>query len=126
MRTKPTKAMLKTTKPAKAKDYARMLVAASEVVMRNRNGSLAMQGRSEGPEYILIEFPYFVKWSAGFPKGVLVEKTASTNTYKINAVRLLDWLYNNGHSKYNAKQLVQQTKDYERLDASIDRMFDII
>lgn len=123
MRTKPTKAMLKATKPAKARDYARMLVAASEVVVRNRNGSLATQGSSEGPEYILIEFPYFVKFAPGFPKGVLVERSERTNTYKINAVRLLNWLYNNGHSTYDAKQLVQQTRDYEVLEARINRMF---
>ena len=124
MRTKPTKAMLKTTKPAKARQYASMLVAASEVVVRNRNASLAMQGKSEGPEYVLMDFPYFVKFERGFPKGILVERTETTNTYKINAVRLLNWLYSNGHSTYDAKQLVQQTKDYEVLESRINRMFE--
>lgn len=126
MRTKPTKAMLKATKKASAKDYAKMVTAASEVVMRNRQGNLTHQGKADGPEYVLIEFPYFIKWSEGFPKGVLVEKSALSNTYKVNAVRLLNWLYENGHSKYNAKQLVQQTTSYERLSSSIDRMFEIL
>jgi hypothetical protein len=103
-----------------------MVVAASEVVMRNRNSSLAMQGRSDGPEYVLIDFPYFVKFREGFPKGHLVEKTVRSNTYKINAVRLLNWLYNNGYSRYNARELVAQTKFYERLEASIGREFDIL
>lgn len=115
--------MRKATKRASGKDYQRMVVAASEVVMRNRNGSLEKQGRSGNPEYVLIEFPYFVKFRAGFPKGVLLEKKPSTNVYKINAVRLLDWLHKNGYSTYSATELVQRTKDYERLESSIDRMF---
>src|SRR5437763_2254541 len=49
-RTKPTKEMRRATKPAKPKDYQRLLTAASEVVMRTRCGSLAMQGRSGQPE----------------------------------------------------------------------------
>lgn len=124
-RTKPTKQMRKATKPAKPKDYQRMVVAASEVVMRTRSGSLSRQGRSGETEYVVVEFPYFVKFQKGFPKGTLVERTATSNVYHINAVRLLDWLHENGYSTYSATQLVQHTKDYERLESSIDRMFEL-
>lgn len=123
-RTKPTKAMRKATKRASAKDYQRMVTAASAVVMRTRSGTLSNQGRSGQPEYVVVELPYFVKFQEGFPARTLVEKTATTNVYRINAVRLLDWLHEKGYSTYSAKQLVLQTKDYERLEASIDRMFD--
>lgn len=124
MRTKPTKDMKKATRRAKASDYARMVVAASEVVMQTRNGTLANQSKSGQNECVVIEFPYFVKLPKEFPKGTLIEKTERSNVYKINAVRLLSWLYKNGYSKYDAKQLVNQTKNYERLEASIDRMFE--
>jgi hypothetical protein len=116
--------MRKATKPAKAKDYARLAVAASEVVMRTRIGSLSDQGSAGEPEYVVVEFPYFVKFQKGFPKGVIVEKTATSNVHQINAVRLLDWLHENGYSAHSARQLVQRTKDYERLEASINRMFE--
>lgn len=115
--------MKKATKPAKPKDYARMVVACSGVVMESRNGVISNQGHSGCNEYVIIEFPYFVKFQKGFPKGQRIEKTATSNVHRINAVRLLDWLYENGYSTYNATMLVQQTKNYERLEASIDRMF---
>jgi hypothetical protein len=114
--------MRKATKPAKLKDYQKMVVAASEVVMRNRGN----QWRTRSPEYVLMEFPYFIKFREGFPKGPLVEKSPTTNTYKINAVRLLDWLYASGFSTYDTKMLVKQTSTYERFEARIDSMFEII
>jgi hypothetical protein len=122
--------MLKATKRARKGDYAKMVAAASEVVMRNRS-SRAGKGDSGNPEYVLIEFPYFVKFAPGFPKGHIVQRTASncsklpTNTYKVNVVKLLDWLYENGHSVYNASQLVQQTKSFEHFEDSIDKLFEI-
>jgi hypothetical protein len=116
--------MLKATKPAKASDYQKLVVAASEVVVRTRRGSLQTKDFSGEPDYIVVEFPYFIKFQKGFPTGKPVERGVSTNTYHINAIKLLDWLHQKGYSTYSAKQLVQRTKDYERLDASIDRMFD--
>lgn len=99
--------------------YAKMQVAASTVVMRNRGN----QYRDGNPEYVLFEFPFWVKFSDGFPKGHIVEKTATSNTYKINAVKLLNWLYANGHSPYDAAMLVKETKQFEYFDKSIERMF---
>lgn len=95
-----------------------MATAASSVVMQNRG----MQWRTGNPEYVLITFPYWVKFIATFPKGHIVEKTPESNTYKINAIRLLDWLYDNGHTPYNSSMLVQQTKEFERLEKSVERM----
>lgn len=116
--------MLKATKKARSKDYARLVAAASEVVLRTRNASIAKQGQSGMVEYVLVEFPYFVKFQEGFPPRTLVEKTATTNVYKINAVKLLDWLHEKGYSANSAKQLVQRTKDFERIESAIDRLFD--
>lgn len=116
--------MLEATKAAKSKDYKRLVVAASEVVVRTRNGSQQNRGRSGEPEYVVLEFPYFAKFQTGFPPRKLVERTDATNVYQIDAVKLLDWLHKKGYSAYNAKQLVQRTKDFERASATIDRMFD--
>lgn len=125
-RTKPTLAMLKATKRATAKDYRKMVAAASEVVMRNRVSTRKHQGESGNPEYVLITFPYFIKFQKGFPKGHLAEKKGLSNTYKVNAVKLLNWLHSNGYCKYDARTLVARTQHFEQFDASIDRMFRIL
>lgn len=98
-----------------------MAVIATSVVMQHRG----MQYRTEYPEYVLFRFPHWVVFDKTFPKGHIVEKDLETNTYKINAVKLLDWLHANGHSSYDSKQLVKLTRMYEVLDKSIDRMFNI-
>jgi hypothetical protein len=120
MRAKATKKMRRFKRDANAKDFALMVVAASEIVMQNRGRE---QYRSDNPEYILAEFPHWVTFDKTFPKGQIVAKTVETNTYKINAIRLLDWLYKNGFSSYDSKQLVKQTRMFEVLDKSISRMF---
>lgn len=118
-RARATNKMKRYKRDANSKDFAAMVVAASEVVIKNRGN----QWRTDNPEYVLFRFPHWVKFANGFPKGHIVDKDNETNTYKINAVKLLDWLYNNGHSSYDSKQLVRQTRMYEVLDKSIDRMF---
>lgn len=98
-----------------------MLAAASKVVMENRG----IQWRTGNPEYVLMEFPYFAKFPEDFPKRIIVSKTLTTNVYRVNAVRLLDWLHANGHSPYDAAGLVAQTRQFEILTKSIDRMFEM-
>ncbi len=120
-RLKATKAQKRWKREARAKEYEAMAVAASEIVMQNRGD----QYRTGNPEYVLSRFPHWVKFAKTFPKGYIVDKDTETNTYKINATKLLDWLYENGHNSYNASMLVQQTKHYEVIAKAIDRMFDI-
>ncbi len=97
----------------------KMLTAASEIVMRNRG----REYRTGDPEYILMEFPKRCKISEDFPKGKVDSQDYYFITYRINAVKLLDWLYNKGHSPYDSAMLVKQTKQYEYLDKQIERMF---
>ena len=103
---------------ASANDYAKMVVAASEVVMENR-------GVKYKDGSVLFIFPHWINFTREFPKGHIVSRTLETNTYKINAVKLLNWLYDNGHSTYNSSMLVKQTTHYELLDTTIEQMFDI-
>lgn len=120
-RAKATKKMRRYKRDANSKDFSIMVTAASEVVIQNRG----MQYRTDNPEYVLFRFPHWVEFDKTFPKGHIVAKDNETNTYKINAIRLLDWLYENGHSSYDTKQLVRQTRMYEVLDKGIDRMFNL-
>lgn len=109
---------------ARVGDYQKMVVAASEVVVRTRNGSYGNRGRSGQAEFVLIEFPCSVTFAPKFPKGVIVERGSATNLHKINAVKLLDWLHGNGYSSYNSAELVKRTKEYERLESSVERLFE--
>jgi len=119
-RVKATKAQKQQTRKASKAVYERMRVAATEVVMRNRGEEY----RNGEPVAILMEFPFWIRFTRGFPKGHIVSKTLSTNVHKVNAVKLLDWLHANGYSRYNAASLVKQTKQFEYLDKSIERMFE--
>lgn len=115
-----TKQLKRYTKPAGKGAFAKMLTAASEIVLRNRG----RQYRDGGVEYILVQFPHWATFSEEFPKGVVVEREELYNTRKINAVKLVDWLYKNGHSPYDSGMLVKQTKHYMRLEKQIERMFE--
>lgn len=117
MRTKATKLQKSATRRATKAVYAKMVAAASAVVIQNRG----RQYRSGNPEYVLMSFPHWVTFSRGFPKGEIVEKTLLTNTYKVNAVKLLNWLYTNGYSQYNVLTLVKETRQFERELNSIDK-----
>jgi len=118
-RVKATKAQKRKTRKASKAIYEQMRLAATEVVMRNRG----MEYRTGEPVAVLMEFPFWVKFTRNFPKGHIVEKTLNTNVHKVNAVKLLDWLHANGYSPYNASKLVQETKRFEYIDKSIERMF---
>lgn len=113
--------MKRTTRKASKAVYESMRISATTVVMRNRG----MQYRDGNPEYVLFEFPYWVKFENEFPKGHVVLKTPTSNVHKVNAVKLLNWLHANGHSPYDAATLVKETKQFEYLDKSIERMFDL-
>ncbi len=101
--------------------YEKLAIAASEIVMRNRG----RQYKDGGVEYILIEVPHWTKFQGDFPKGVLHSRSELHDVRKINAVKLLDWLYENGYSAYNTVSLVKQTKSFQYLEKSIDRMFEM-
>lgn len=118
-RTKATKLQKQYTRPAGKGHYDKMVVAASKVVLRNRG----RQYRDGGNEFVLFEFVHWCEFAEGFPKGVVVDKTQLTDIRKINAVKLLDWLYKAGHSIYDSGMLVKQTKSYERFEKSIEKLF---
>jgi hypothetical protein len=120
-RIRATKKQKANKRPAGKGAFDKMRIAASEIVMRNRG----RQYRDGGIETVLFEFPFWCKFDKTFPKGVVVEKTLETNVRKINAVKLLNWLYDNGHSPYNVSMLVKQTTRFEMLENSVDKMFDI-
>ena len=117
-RPRQTKATLAATRPADKQVYADMLMMATTIVVRNRgkpyhNGELS---------FMEIEFPYWVKMKKDFPRGNLISKTDYTNIYKVNAVKLLNWLYANGHSEYNTPMLTRRTKQFEYFEGEIERM----
>lgn len=122
MRTRPTNKMLKATRKANAEDYAQLAAVAADEVLRTRVGNFTNSGRCGT---ILASFPYFVKFTPGFPKGVHVRREGLFDIRKINVVRLLDWLYRNGHSAYNGEMLLKRTWHFDRLEDKVEGMFEI-
>ena len=98
------------TKKATKKDYKQLVTLAMAAVLNK-------QWR------VLITFPYFITFSKGWPRGTVTERTATTNTYKVNTRLLLDWLYEKGYSKYNTTMLVMAAYQVERHMSKMDRMF---
>lgn len=121
-RVKATKMQKRYKRSANADDFNQMQIAASAVVIANRGDK---QYRTGNPEYVLFKFPFWVEFAKDFPKGHIVDKDVSSNTYKINAIKLLNWLHANGYSPYDSKMLVQQTKQFEVLNNSIDKLFNL-
>lgn len=122
---KPSKAERNATKPADYADFHKLVVAASEVVMTNRNSCLSQRGRGEIPDYILVEFPHFAKFREGFPKGHIAQKKGKTHVRKLNAIKLLNWLAENGYSAYNAAEIVKGSSNYAKLENEIEKLLDI-
>ena len=120
-RVRATNKQKRYSRNASPSTYAKMTAAATAVVLANRG----MQYRTDNPEYVLFSFPFWVTFAKGFPKGHVVDKTLLLNVHKINAVKLLNWLHEQGHCSYNSKQLVAGTKQFEVLDKSIDKLFNI-
>lgn len=119
VRKRATKKQRQNKRTAGKAAFEKMRIAASEIVMRNRNRPY----RDGNIEYVLFEFPYFCKFADDFPKGIVVERTQETDVRKINANKLLNWLYEKGYSPYNCSMLVKQTTQFELLEASVDKMF---
>ena len=101
--------------------YAKMVTAASRVVMAHRG----RQFRHGIVSHVLLAFPKTCKFAKGFPKLNVYSRDGDTITYRLNASSLLNWLYDNGHSAYNVEMLVKQTKRFQYLDKELDRMLGV-
>lgn len=120
MRMKATNAQKKACGKAMEKHYQVMARAASEVVLRHRG----RQYRNGAISYVLFVFPHWVKFAKSFPKGVIVSKTFTHDTRKINATKLLDWLYENGKCSYNAQMLTAQTTRFDVFVKELEKHWD--
>lgn len=96
-RHKPKASVRDKMDPASASDYERMAEACKLAVISRQDD-------------ILLSFPYFVKFtSKGFPKGILVDKTPTTNIYKVKAKKLLDWLHEHEYSDHSYRDVIEAT-----------------
>jgi predicted nucleotide-binding protein (sugar kinase/HSP70/actin superfamily) len=108
-RYKASKELRDKTKKATKKDYKKLVTLATAAIINKE-------------PRVLITFPYFVKLSKDWPRGTIVERTATTNTYKVNSRWLLDWLYKKGYSTHNTTMILMSAYSLERNINSLDRM----
>ena len=88
--------------------YAQLLEVAIEAVVKREND-------------VYLQFHYTVKFQKGFPKGILVDKTLTTNTYKVKSRRLLDFLFDIGESDFNSKMLYSNANKVENYLIKLER-----
>lgn len=112
-RHKPKSTVRDKMDPAERKDYEKMASACVQAIIA-------------GQDNVFLSFPYFVKFkSKGFPRGQVVEKTATANVHKINAIRLLDWLYAHGFSQWDYKAVKAASYKFKLKLTSIERKLDL-
>jgi hypothetical protein len=108
-RYKPKSTVRDKMDPATAGDYERMAAACIEALIA-------------GNTNVYFTFPYFLKFkSEGFPKGQIVEKTATSNLHKINAEKLLNWLYKHGFSRTDAKAVNEAKRVFGKKLTMLER-----
>ena len=110
-RKKPHSRIRDNTDPAAREDYERMAAGAIE----------ALAG---GNRDVLLTFPWFVKIDKTFPRGICVAKTMTTNTYRVKARKLLDWLHERGYSKVDSKTVVEARRGMLLKLAALDRQLE--
>lgn len=91
-RGRPTNAFRKALKAPKRADYEKLVRGAVQALLG-------------GSESVLVAFPYVFKFPKDFPKGILVEKTLTTNVRKLKAAKLLKWLGDKGHTDITMETL---------------------
>lgn len=101
LRHKTSKKDKATLQGASGATYAALLEVATEAVVKCEND-------------VFLSFHYSVKFQKGFPKGILVQKTETSNVYKVKARRLLDFLFDIGESKFNSRMLVGNKRAIEK------------
>lgn len=111
-RHKTKKAVKVTLQGATGATYQELQQVATEAVLKHQQD-------------VFLAFHYTVKFQSGFPKGVLIEKTETSNIYKVKSRKLLDFLFDIGQSEYNAKMLSANREIYERLATDIEKEYNL-
>lgn len=82
---------------------------------------VAIEAVVKTEENVFLSFYPDVKFEKGFPRGILVDKTDTKNTYKVKAIKLLDFLFLKGASKFNARMLICNKMKFEWYLARIEK-----
>lgn len=100
-----------TRKSNKQYMFDKLFAAASAVVVNTRGH----RHRDKIPNYIIASFHAKCKFEDSFPKGVLLEKDNNVQKRKINAHKLIDWMYDRGYCEHSVKDIVAMSKSFAKL-----------
>jgi len=106
-------------------DFRQMaLVCAKAIVSRQReNGERVRSDRI----FVTIRLPYFFREkNKTFPLGVLMSADVLSVTMRINANKVLDWLYELGYSDFSSKELRKYLGVFERELTAWENEFTIL
>jgi hypothetical protein len=113
-RHKPKSTVRDKMDPAAKADYEKMAEACIAAVIARQDN-------------VFLSFPYFVKFkSRGFPKGMRVDRLDELrDLYKFNAQRLLNWLYEQGHSKHSYTDIMEASRAHNLRVSTMERSMDV-
>ena len=105
---RPPSHLVDRTYKANEETYQKLVEAATAAIIKREKNVYAL-------------FPYFVKFADSFPKGVRKRYDATRDIYKIKTDKLMDWLYNEGHSNHNYFDVMEISHSLARMEGEIDR-----
>lgn len=107
---RPSNALLRTLrdKPSPSQWESLVAAAVSAIVNKERN--------------LYISFSYLVKLPKDFPQTFFVEENGLNITYKVNAKRVLKWLYENGYTSITIRELQMMQRKVTLLTRDVDNM----
>ena len=105
---RPPSHLVDRTYKADEETYQKLVEAATAAIIKREKNVYAL-------------FPYFVKFADSFPKGVRKRYDATRDIYKIKTDKLMDWLYNEGHSNHNYFDVMEISHSLARMEGEIDR-----
>jgi len=98
-------------KRARKADYERLVTSCLEAII-------------SGEKDVLVAFAYVTRLPDDFPRGILEDKTETSNIHRIKARKLLTWLYDKGYTTLTLEDVKQQRMNFGRFEAKIDKMLD--
>lgn len=112
-RHRASKEFKKTLKPkAKKQDWKKLVDACVAAIINHQ-------------ELIVVSFSYVFKYPEGFPKGLVIQREGLVNLRRIKVFRLIEWLYENKHSKYNYRDIVLFRREFARKQTDLMNQVDI-
>jgi hypothetical protein len=98
---RPSRKYLSTLRKAKKVDYSKFEKACLDAYLL-------------GQTHVIVAVPYVAKFPKNFPQRRFMKAEGTTYFYKINASRLLKWLYDKGYTELTGQKIGWAIQSYNQ------------